>query len=245
LAWTLDQRIVFTADNNEGTTLFIMDADGSNPKQLVPNGGVNNYPSLTADGRSVVFQSNRSGHFAVWRADLVGGNMKQLTGEQTAAQPFVSPDGRWILYNSHIDSPGDLWRISSDGGEPFLMSKNPTDWAYISPDSKLIACEMAIDDKLKLAVISLESGELLKSFEIPRLANLRLGVHWTPDGKAVSYRDWTNGIWKQDISGGEPQRLEGLPKEKLFAYGWSPDGKLFAFTRGSSSRDVILLSNNK
>ena len=104
---------------------------------------------------------------------------------------------------------------------------------------------MYFEGKIKLAILALESGQLLKTFDLPRLANLRLGVHWALDGKAVTYRDWANGIWKQNLNGGEPQRLEGLPQEKLFGYGWSPDGKLFAFTRGSDSRDVILISNIK
>ena len=84
-----------------------------------------------------------------------------------------------------------------------------------------------------------------KTFEAPRLANFRLGIHWTPDGKFVTYRDWANGIWKQDISGGTPVRLDGLPAEKLYGYGWSQDGKQFAFVRGVEVSDAVLISNSK
>jgi hypothetical protein len=55
--------------------------------------------------------------------------------------------------------------------------------------------------------------------------------------------DWVNGIWRQPIDGGAPQRLAGLPEEKLFAYAWSPDGKQFAFTRGTETRDLVLMRN--
>jgi Tol biopolymer transport system component len=68
-------------------------------------------------------------------------------------------------------------------------------------------------------------------------------LRWTTDGTAVAYRDWVNGIWRQPVDGGAPQRLSGLPEEKLFAYGWSPDGKQFAFTRGAETRDVVLMRN--
>jgi Tol biopolymer transport system component/DNA-binding winged helix-turn-helix (wHTH) protein len=245
LVWTADGRIIYAVDTSDGTTLWIMNADGSKQKQLIPNGGINSYPSITADGRSIIFQSNRSGHYAVWRADLDGGNMSQLTGEQTAGQASVAPDGKWILYNSNIDSPGQLWRISIDGGQPFRLTQNRAGWAQISPDSKSVAAGEEIDGRFKLAIISLEDGKQLKTFETPRLANFRLGVHWTPDGKSITYRDWSNGIWKQNLEGGEPKRMEGLPEEKLFCYGWSPDGKSFAFTRGSTERDVVLISNVK
>jgi Tol biopolymer transport system component/DNA-binding winged helix-turn-helix (wHTH) protein len=245
LVWTNDERIIYTADTNDGVTLWLMNADGSKQKQLIPNGGINSYPSLTADGRSLIFQSNRTGHFAIWRADLDGGNMKQLTGDQIAAQPFVSPDGKWILYVSNIDSIGELWRIPSSGGERFQMSDKLAGWAAVSPDSKFVAAEVKMDDNLEIAILLTETGEIVKSFQLPHQANLRLGIHWTPDGKAITFRDWTNGIWKQNIDGGEPKHLEGLPEEKLFSFGWSPDGKNFTFTRGSTSRDVVLISGNQ
>jgi len=245
LVWTNDERIVYTADDGVGTSIWRMNADGSKTKQLIPTGGVNNYQSITADGRSLVFHSNRSGHFAVWRSDLDGGNMTQVTGEETAAQPYVSPDGKYIVYISNYDGIGTLWRMPSAGGQPSRLTDRVGGWAQISPNSKSVACELNINGKAKVAILTLETGEVLKSFDFARVANPRLGIHWTPDGKAVTYRDWTNGIWKQDLDGTPPKRLEGLPEEKLFAYGWSPDGKLFAYSRGLTTRDVVLIKRQE
>jgi Tol biopolymer transport system component/DNA-binding winged helix-turn-helix (wHTH) protein len=245
LTWTADGRILFTASTNDGMNIWIMNADGSRQKQLIPNGGINNFPSVTSDGRFLVFQSNRSGHYAVWRADLDGGNMIRLTGDQVAGQPFVSPDGKWVIYNSNDDGTGDLQRISIDGGEPLRLTDKPAGWAQISPDSQFVACSLRSADKESLAIISINGGASQKLFEMPRLANLRQGIHWTPDGKALTYRDWKNGIWRQDLSGGAPQHIENLPEERLGSFGWSPDGKLFAYTRILTNRDVVLLTASK
>jgi hypothetical protein len=38
-------------------------------------------------------------------------------------------------------------------------------------------------------------------------------------------------------------RLYGLPKEKLFAFGWSADGKQFAFSRGMAIQDLVLITS--
>jgi Tol biopolymer transport system component len=70
-------------------------------------------------------------------------------------------------------------------------------------------------------------------------------MDWTPEGKAVSYRDAADGIWKQSLDSTGPKRLEGLPQERLYSYSWSPDGKQFAFTRGSTIRDVVLIKSFK
>ena len=134
---------------------------------------------------------------------------------------------------------------SIDGGEPQRLTEKEFSWICISPDSSLIAGGFEENGQQKIAVISIQGGEPLQLFDAPRLANFRLGIHWTPDGKAITYRDWVNGIWKQNLSGGEPRRLEGLPTEKLYSYGWSPDAKQFAFVRGAEISDVVLVSSFK
>ena len=72
-----------------------------------------------------------------------------------------------------------------------------------------------------------------------------MGSRWTPDSTAVTYRDNNYGYWIQPIDGGEPHRLEGLPKEKFYNFAWSKDGKQFAFVRGQEIRDVVLFNNEK
>jgi DNA-binding winged helix-turn-helix (wHTH) protein/Tol biopolymer transport system component len=238
LVWNKNDKIVYTAVTSTGDSIWIMNANGSDQKQTVVNGGSSTYPSLSDDGRYLVFQSDRGGHNGVWRMDFETDGLSPLTGDEVSVEPYISPDGKWVVYRSGAF----LWRISAEGGAPVQLTERAAGWPQISPDSKLVACEADVDGKTRLGIFSLETGQLIKDFERPRLANLRLGVHWTPDGASVAYRDWANGIWKQDLIGGPPQRLEGLPEEKFFGFGWSRDGKKFAFSRGGTSRDVILLT---
>ncbi len=130
LDWTPEGRIVYTAVADEGKTIWTMDADGAGQKQLIPGGGLNTGPSVTGDGRYLVFQSNRGGHFAVWRANLDGGGMTRLTGEGVALQPHATPDGRWVIYTSGPESAGGVWRVSVDGGEPMRLTEKS--WAGLA-----------------------------------------------------------------------------------------------------------------
>jgi Tol biopolymer transport system component/DNA-binding winged helix-turn-helix (wHTH) protein len=249
LDWTADGRLLYTARAEEGWRVWIANADGSEQRQLTPTGGTNNFPGLTKDGRYLIFQSDRDGRYAIWREDLADHDLRRLTNTEIAAQPDLSPDGMWIVYVSTpglaaSEGLGTLYRMSVAGGEAQRLTDKHTNWARVSPDSKFIACGYEDDGKMKLAVLPITGGAPVKLFDLPRLANLRFSIRWTPDGKAVTYRDWANGIWRQNLSGGEPERLPGLPPEKLYGYSWSRDGKFFAFTRAATSRDVTLLAVN-
>ena len=245
LDWTNDGKLIYTARLGKSDSIWEMNADGSSQNAIFPESGINDYPSLPDDGRFIVFCSNRSGNTEIWRANRDGSDPVQLTRDGDNENPHVSPNGEFIVYKSGRRSEERLSLIPAKGGEPVRLTEKVSDFPRFSPDNRFIACKYDIDGVAKIAVIGINGGEPIKLFDVPETANFRLGVRWTPDGKAVTYRDWQNGIWKQQLSGGEPTRLAGLPAEKLFAYAWSRDGKSFAFSRGMSVTDVVLLSSLK
>jgi len=95
------------------------------------------------------------------------------------------------------------------------------------------------------AILPVQGGAPLKLFAVLRLADLRTILQWTPNATAVTYRDWRNGVWKQNLDGGKPERLAGLPEERVFGYAWSRDGNWFAFSRVIRTVSVLLLSDSR
>ena len=85
-----------------------MDADGGNRKRLTDSAGTDAHPSVSADGRYVVFESDRGDGSSIWRVDIDGGTPFRLTGGNGAGYPYCSPDGRWVYYYAHLDryAPG-------------------------------------------------------------------------------------------------------------------------------------------
>lgn len=241
IEWTRENKIIFTAKVDKQNVLFEMNVDGSDQQQLTPLGQDGYYPSTDDNGRFVVFESTKSGRYAVWRMGADASDPRQLTNSDIAAQPHISPDGNWIVYIDNREGFGTLYRIPAEGGEPVRLTDNEMCWVRVSPDSGFIAGGYRDGGKTKLAVLPIDGGAPIKVFDVPRLTNFRLGVRWSPDGKFIAYRDWANGIWKQKIEGGEPERVAGLPEEKIYSFGWSRDGKQFAFTRGQEIRDVVLI----
>ncbi len=242
LDWMPDGKLLYGAYVGKSLTIWSMDADGGNQKQMTSAGFLDQQLSVTADGGTIVFQSNRSGNDEIWRMNSDGGDLRQLTAGGSNIEPHAAPDGKWIVYRG---SDKLLWRMNIDGGEAARLTEKVISDPRISPNGKLIACGYETDGKIMLAVLSNEGGEPLRSFDVPSTANFRYGIRWTTDGSSVTYRDWYNGIWKQPLAGGEPERLKGLPEEKLYAYEWSRNGKGFAFVRGAEIRDVVLLTGSE
>lgn len=241
--WTADGKIVYAAQTDQSSMLWIMDADGKNVRQITPPGFRDVSPSVSADGKFVVFGSNRSGKSEIWRVGIDGDNLQQLTNDEGNSNASLTPDGKYLFYQ-HTSGKRFVYRLPLEGGEAVRLTVLDSFSPRVSPDGKFFACGYKKDEKTKLAVFSIEGGEPLKLFDVPPTYNFdSAAIRWSPDGKFISYRDWANGIWQQSIEGGEPKLLEGLPAEKFYTYGWSPDGKSFAFTRGREVRDAVLITD--
>lgn len=240
-----DGGVVYTTKNGLFAALWLMNADGSDAKQLTPADALDFNPVFSPDGEFIVFESDRSGASEIWRVRLDGRDLTQLTKDGKNTNPSFLADGRTVVYRHGDAEDASLRRISVTGGEAAVVSALVCSSPRSSPNGEFIACGRRIGGQNVMAIISVTTGEQLKQFPVPPTYNFDLGgIRWTPDGRFVCYRDWTYGIWKQSVDGGEAQRIEGLPEEKLYQYVWSRDGKKFVMTRGREMRDVVLLSRN-
>lgn len=137
LAWTPDGRLLYAQQLGGKSHLWVVDADGGNPSQLTNDPWYNIYPVMSADGRSIVYCSNRSGIYDLWRTDRDGGKPIQLTKGIGLSRPSLSPDGRWVIYESK-EAAGTwlLWKLSIDGGVPQRLTQTRAETPSVSPDGK-------------------------------------------------------------------------------------------------------------
>src|SRR5262249_1222910 len=131
----------------------------------------NDWAAVSSDGRSVVFDSDRTGAQHLWRMNLDGSNQVQLTDGYAERNPAMSPDGKWIYFNSSVDL--SLWKVSSEGGQPLELTADYSAYPAVSPDGKLIA-----------------------SFRFPRLQHeAHIAVRSTADMKEVADLSLAPGLW--------------------------------------------------
>jgi TolB protein len=94
--------------------LWVMNADGSDQRQITRLGGANFGPSWTPDGRGLIFSSNhtqpRSGNFDLYLIALDGTGLERITTHGAFdGFPMFSPDGRSLVWasNRHAATPSE------------------------------------------------------------------------------------------------------------------------------------------
>lgn len=248
LRWMKGGKIVFDSETAGVADISVMDEDGGAQKQLL---GDLTYqatavsPAVSPDGRYVVFGFDPTGVRHIWRMDINGGNLLQLTqggGEDT---PHCSPDGKWVIYTDIGSDKPTLWKAPIDGGEPVQLTKTFSRLPSVSPNGKLIACLYSNEEsgvRWRLALLPFDGGEPVKVF--PQALYAIYPAKWTPDGRALTYTDVSqSNIWLQPVAGGEPKKLTDFTNDLIFGYEWSPDGKRLACVRGIWERDLVLIKN--
>ena len=94
--------------------LWVMNADGSNKRQVTHNGKANFGPYFFPDGRRIVFASNmddpRGRNFDLYKIDVDGTGLERITYNDTFdGFPMFSPDGKKLVFasNRNAAKPGD------------------------------------------------------------------------------------------------------------------------------------------
>lgn len=89
------------------------------------------YPSISPDGKRMVFESNRAGeHHQIFLMDLETRDIVQLTHDFMPSEtPVWSPDGEHILFAHKVaDEPRPTWeifRMNADGSSPVNLTGTP------------------------------------------------------------------------------------------------------------------------
>jgi TolB protein len=86
--------------------IFVMNADGTNQRQITTLGGANFAPFFTPDGKRIIFSSNhkspRSRNFDLYLVNLDGTGLEQVTSDgEFDGFPMFSPDGRKLVWASN------------------------------------------------------------------------------------------------------------------------------------------------
>ena len=135
------KKILFTSTRNGDLDIFVMNADGSDVRQLTHELGYDGGAWFSDDGKKVVYRSQqpktpeeiadykdllsrglvRPGNLEIWVMEADGSHKRQVTHNGAANfAPYFFPDGKRIIFASNMgnqkDPSGfDLYAINIDG----------------------------------------------------------------------------------------------------------------------------------
>jgi TolB protein len=94
--------------------IWVMNADGSNKRQVTKNGKANFAPFFFPDGKRIIFSSNmddpKGRNFDLYKINVDGSGLERITThEMFDGFPMFSPDGKKLLFasNRNAAAPGD------------------------------------------------------------------------------------------------------------------------------------------
>ncbi|HLJ48250.1 MAG TPA: protein kinase [Bryobacteraceae bacterium] len=216
--------------------------NGRTYAQITDEAGAELFPSLAADGKSVVYASKASGNWDIYLRRIGSRQSVNLTKDSADddTQPAFSPDGKQIAYRSDRDG-GGIFVMRPDGSRVKRLADagyNPS-W---SPDgTQVVYAEESVarpEDRSgrssHLWTVDIASGR-------KRQLTKEDGVQpqWSPNGRHIAYwsidLDGDRDIWTVAADGGQPVRIT---KDAFLDWDpvWSADGMFIYFcsNRGGS-----------
>ena len=257
--WSPDSKtIAFISDRSGSAQIWLMNADGSQPRQLT------NWPTeaggvlFSPDGHRLLFTSEV---YPECGADE-GCNRKKL--EEEKASPVKARIYTSLLYR-HWDRwqgkrRSHLFSIPVEGGKavdltpgdrdvpPFSLG-GPDDYA-ISPDGKEVCYAMvsdpvaALSTNTDLYVVPITGGEAVRITSNPAADN---SPAYSPDGKYLAFRMQTRPGYESDrwrlavlerATGKLTVLTENLDRW-VTSFTWSPDSSRLFYTVEDRGRQVV------
>ena len=241
-------RLIFTCTRGDYNQLCMVNADGTDYRQMTNVQAHNYYPVYSPLGGSIVYASNQNGGvFDLFLFVFDGARLIRLTNRiGNVVSPSFAPDGETILFaNRAAEGPTSLWTVENTGENAKLLYAGPSpiiaaDW---SPDGKTIAFAMAVDQPDAEIFLMNADGSNARQLTYG-LAGIGGSLDWSPDGKSLLIFAGPPGdknIFLVDIEAKTATQLTNGGNNAASSF--SPDGQWIAYNslRNNGQADIFIM----
>ena len=186
-------------------------SQNATPEPLLTSTQQDSAPSLSPDGRSLSFQSLRSGSQEIWVAPVTTGTLRQLTfaGGPLTGSPAWSRHGDRIAFDSRPDGHSHIFAVQAVGGTAKQLTFGDSNdivprW---SQDDRFLYFRSNRGGSWQLWKIAAAGGE-------PQPVSRGDGMEpqESSDGRWLFYtRGEEAGLWRMPAGGGEEMRVLSQP----------------------------------
>jgi eukaryotic-like serine/threonine-protein kinase len=250
LAWTMDGRIVYQGNVGDTYQIWMVNADGSSAHQVTNDRYFHTQPAVCESGHSIVFESDPTGIHHLFKMDLDGNNITQITNGGGEGNPSCNIQSNDLVFSgTNSDGRTLLYRMNVGGGPPAPLSDLLLlGGADYSPDgTRILAAFMdPKTGKIKGYVLPASGGAPIFAGDPPSTIDAMGIVGWTADGLGMAALDDRSGIpnlWIYPFEGGQTKQITHFPKSEIHGFAWSPDRKRIALSRGPIEANVVFIKS--
>ncbi len=237
--WSSDGAKIVYSYIGGPENLYIMNADGSEQRDLVIRAERDFRPEWAPDGSHIVFTGVVDNVHVIMRVDPDGSNLTQLSVlEEAAGDPDYSPNGKQLLYFTDEPLPRDLFLRDMKSGEVTRLTETQ-DFDEMSPrfapDGRrtvFVGAEKHEGAESDIWTLDIENGERHNLTQTPDIGEFH--PDWSHDGRHVIYIRVENGQFDVAIrdvaTGAETVAASGNGYAVLSPH-FSPDDQAISFTR--------------